>query len=345
MSRGARALVWFWAALLSGAAVGAVYLESLGPPPVHEAAAPPAMPPAALAEAPPQASAQAPPTSPVGPGAAGAEAAAGQAAAVPPGPAAPTPPPPAPMPPPVAALAGRVAPPPPGTPRLAVLIHTLGQSQAATEAALVLPAPLGLAFSPYDDRSTELAARAQTRGHQVLVSLPLEPATFPLNNPGDRALMVQLPPEENLRRLTWALSRVPGAAGVTNALGLIRGERFLNSAEGARTLAEALRRQGLYFVEARPGEPPIPGVGAVSVDVLLDEQPGAAAFDARLAELERLARERGTALGLMQPTPVALERLGALLPGVTSRGVALVPPGMVLRAAPTPATAQQAAPR
>jgi hypothetical protein len=226
--------------------------------------------------------------------------------------------------------------PPPGTPRLAVLVHTLGQAVAATETAIALPAPLGLAFSPYDDRSAELAARAQLRGHQVLVSLPLEPSTFPLNNPGERALMVQMTPEENQRRLAWALARVPGASGVTNALASIRGERFLASAEGTRVLADGLRGRGLFLVEARPGEPPIPGVGAVTVDVVLDDPPGAPAFDARLAELERLARERGTAIGITAPTPLALERLSLLLPGIAARGVALVPPSLVLRAAPGP---------
>jgi polysaccharide deacetylase 2 family uncharacterized protein YibQ len=334
VSRGARALVWFWVIVLGGATGGAALLEMLGAPPAATVAAPAVAP--APATATPQAAAVMPTPAPVAapPPPAPPTVEATPASAVP---AAPVPPPPAPAPPPASALAGRIAAPPAGTPRLAVLVHTLGQSVQATDAAIALPAPLGVAFSPYDDRSADLAARAQLRGHQVLVSLPLEPSTFPLNNPGDRALMVQLPPEENLRRLAWALSRVPGAAGVTNALASIRGERFLAGAEGTRTLAEGLRTRGLFFVEARPGEPPLSGVGAVTVDVILDEPPGAAAFDTKLAELERIARERGTALGMTLPTPVALERLGAQLPGIASRGVALVPPSLVLRSPPAQA--------
>lgn len=358
MSRGARALAWFWAVVLVGAAGGAAWLEMLGPPPVppaetaanaapasdtppppvaspavpRPAEAPAATPPAAVPPASvPPAAVPSPPPPPPAPTATAAEAPQ----------ATPVPPPPAPAPPPASALAGRIPPPPPGQPRLSVIIHTLGQNVRASEAAIALEPPLGLAFSPYDDRSADLAARAQLRGHQVLVSLPLEPVAFPVNNPGDRALMVQLSPEENLRRLAWALTRVPGAAGVTNALAAIRGERFLAGAEAARTLAEGLRSRGLYFVEARPGEPPIPGVGAVTVDVVLDDPPGAASFDARLAELERLARERGTALGMTMPTPVALERLAAQLPGIAARGIALVPPSLVLRGPPAQAGAMR----
>jgi len=331
MSRGARALAWFWAVVLVLAVGGAAWLEMLGPPPAPvQTAALPEPAPAAPASPP----AAAPPPAPAAPA-----PVAETTAPEPPPQAAPSPPPPAPAPPPASALAGRIVPPPPGTPRLAVMIHTLGQSIQATEAAIALPPPLGLAFSPYDDRSADLAARAQLRGHQVLVSLPLEPATFPLNNPGDRALMVQLNPEENMRRLAWALSRVPGAAGITNALASIRGERFLAGAEASRTLAEGLRTRALFFVEARPGEPPIPGVGAVTVDVVLDDPPGAAAFDTKLAELERLSRERGTALGMTMPTPVALERLAAQLPGLAARGIALVPPSLVLRGPPAQAGA------
>ena len=340
MSRGARLLAWFWTAVIAVGAGGAAWLQSLGPlpeppPPPQVAAEPPAPPPTPVP--PPAAPPAAPPTptpaatAVVSPPAEAPAPAAATAQAAPPA---------APMPPPASALAGRIAPPPPGTPRLSILIHTLGQSAQATEMAIALPAPMGLAFSPLDDRSAELAARAQLRGHQVLVSLPLEPATFPLNNPGERALMVQLPPEENLRRLAWALSRVPGAAGVTNALASIRGERFLAGAEAARTLAEGLRARALFFVEAHPGEAPIPGVAAVTVDVVLDDPPGAAAFDSRLAELERMARERGSALGLSAPTPVALERLAAQLPGLAQRGIALVPPSLVLRS-PGPQAVRQ----
>lgn len=334
MSRGARLLVWFWAMVLAGAGGGAAVLEILGPP-----AGPPA---AVTAEAAPP-----PPSGPATPVQAATAAPSPPPGSTPPAlpaqePPAPEPPmqaaatpPPAPVPPPASALvAGRLPPPPPGTPRLSVLIHTLGQSAAASEAAIALPAPLGLAFSPYDDRSAEFAARAQLAGHQVLVSLPLEPAIFPLNDAGERALMVQLSPEDNLGRLAWALARVPGAAGVTNALATIRGERFLAGAEGSRVLAEGLRARGLFFVEARPGEPPIPGVGGATVDVVLDDPPGAAAFDARLAELERLARERGMALGLTGAVPVVLDRLAAQLPGLAARGIALVPPSLVLTSRP-----------
>lgn len=307
-SPGGRALLVFWVFLLALSAVVVIWLESLGPLPAPEVA--PQPPPAAVAPDPPPAPTPAPPP----PSLPTVE------------PALPTAPPP-----PSLALATPREP-PPGRPRLSVLIHTLGQAEAATEAAIRLPTPLGLAFSPYDDRSSEAAVRARTRGHQVLVSLPMEPAMFPVNNPGDRALMVALAPAENATRLAWALVQVPGAAGVTNAMAAIRGERLLAAGEQARSLAEILRGRGLFFVEARPGERSIQGVAGVTVDVLLDDTPGA--LDARLAELERLARERGAALGLTAPTPVVLEKLAAWLPALESRGVALVPPSLVLRGPP-----------
>lgn len=324
-SRGGRALLAFWMVLLALSAVVVIWLESLGPLPPPEASP---LPAAAVAADPPPTPTPTPTSTPA-PAPPPAPPAPPQAAIPPSAPPATAEPalPSAPPPPPLALAAPRE--PPPGRPRLAVLIHTLGQADAATEAAIRLPTPLGLAFSPYDDRSSAAAARARTRGHQVLVSLPMEPAMFPVNNPGDRALMVALAPAENATRLAWALVQVPGAAGVTNAMAAIRGERLLAAGEQARALAEILRGRGLFFVEARPGERSIPGVAGVTVDVLLDDAPGA--LDARLAELERLARERGAALGLTAPTPVVLEKLASWLPGLEGRGVALVPPSLVLR--------------
>jgi polysaccharide deacetylase 2 family uncharacterized protein YibQ len=61
------------------------------------------------------------------------------------------------------------------------------------------------------------------------------------------------------------------------------------------------------------------------VDVLIDERPMRAEIDQRLAELERIARERGAALGLSGASPLAVERLAAWAAGVEARGFALAP--------------------
>jgi hypothetical protein len=212
-------------------------------------------------------------------------------------------------------------------PRIGILVAGLGISESATEQVIQrLPGAVTLAFSPYGLRLAEFAAQARADGHEVLVGIPMEPVGFPLNDPGPYALLTSLPWGENNQRLTWILSRFPGYVGATNVLGpTLRGERFSASPESMRPFLEVLSARGLMFVEARPGEAPPQGLPARGVDVLIDERPLRAEIDQRLADLERIARERGAALGLSGASPLAIDRLGAWAAGVEARGFALAP--------------------
>ena len=55
--------------------------------------------------------------------------------------------------------------------------------------------------------------------------------------PGPMALMTTLPPEENVRRLEWALDRVPGYSGVNNH----EGSRFTADADALAPVMDQLK--------------------------------------------------------------------------------------------------------
>ena len=73
------------------------------------------------------------------------------------------------------------------------------------------------------------------------------------------------------------------------------------------------------------------GVPHLVRDVFLDNDPSAAAIEAQLAELERIARERGYAIGIGHPYPSTLEVLNRWLPGLAARGIVAVPVSTILR--------------
>ena len=86
--------------------------------------------------------------------------------------------------------------------------------------------------------------RAQ-RGHEVLLEVPMEPFDFPDSDPGPHTLRAGQDEEANIQRLTWALSRFTGYAGVTNLLG----QRFLSDSEALSPALTYLTRRGLYFFD------------------------------------------------------------------------------------------------
>jgi hypothetical protein len=68
------------------------------------------------------------------------------------------------------------------------------------------------------------------------------------------------------------------------------------------------------------------------VDLVVDEPATRGEIDRRLAELERIARERGTALGLAADvSPVLVDRVAAWAAGLEERGLVMAPVTALIR--------------
>jgi polysaccharide deacetylase 2 family uncharacterized protein YibQ len=216
---------------------------------------------------------------------------------------------------------------PAGTPRIAIVLTGMGLSAPATRTAIDrLPAGVTLAFVPYPADVETWLAKARAAGHETLLSMPLEPAAFPADDPGPRALLTSLPSDENLDRLAWTLGRGTGYVGVTVGTQ----SRFASAPEALRPVARALAERGLMLLdEGSAGEAAVlahsEGGPAATADGWIDAAATPAAIDASLAGLEAKARAEGSAIGLAAPYPVTFERLAAWIASLEGKGLALAP--------------------
>lgn len=214
-----------------------------------------------------------------------------------------------------------------GRPRVALMLTGIGMLASEDEVAVrSTPAAVSLAFSPYAYHPDPLLQQARALGHEVLMSAPMEPVGFPLNNPGAHALLTGDAPALNLQQLEWSLTRFAGYVGVTSAMGNLRGERFADNPTLMQPVLAELAQRGLLYIDAHPGAPhPASAVGR-AVDVVIDEPAVRTEIDAKLARLETLARARGSAIGLAgPPRPVTVARINAWAEGLAARGFVLVP--------------------
>jgi polysaccharide deacetylase 2 family uncharacterized protein YibQ len=221
-------------------------------------------------------------------------------------------------------------------PRVGIIVADLGISNAQTEDAIRrLPPSVTFAISPYAPRAAQVAERLRAKGAETLIGLPLEPAGYPLNDPGNRALLTGRSAPENMANLEWVLSRFPGYVGAIGVVGGMRGERFAAMEQSYLALQESLRNRGLLFVDARPGVAGPARAWGRSVDVILDEPATRTEIERRLGELEAIAKARGSALGLAHAaTPVVVDRLVAWATGLERRGVVLAPISVLIRRPP-----------
>ncbi len=215
-------------------------------------------------------------------------------------------------------------------PRVAIVLSGLGLSAAATEAAIKqLPPEITLSFSPYARLLNQWIALARANGHEVMLDLPMEPLTFPEDDPGPHALLTVLDEEQNRKRLDWLLRRGSSYVGVS----VVMGSRFTASAEHMQPILESLKERGLLLLDNRSSEdsvaPALAGqleLPLVVNDRALDSaQASRVAINARLSEIERLARENGAAVAMAQPYPVTIERLRDWSAELATRGFVLAP--------------------
>ena len=223
-----------------------------------------------------------------------------------------------------------------GRPRIGLILAGIGMNEAESAQAIAsLPAELTLAVSPYATPNPALLEQARRKGHELLLAIPMEPMGFPLNDPGERALLTSATPEQNKRNLEWALGRFAGYAGTTAALGgQLNGERFPMLAEQMRPVLSTLAARGLFYVGARitarpetpGGQPAFPYAWNRSIDLILDNPADAASLEAKLTALEGIARDKGSAIGLVgMASPIVLDRLAAWTNGLGGRGFVLAP--------------------
>lgn len=213
--------------------------------------------------------------------------------------------------------------------RIALVMGSLGISANATQDAIQrLPPNISLAFAPYGADLERQVARAREDGHEVLLQAPMEPFDYPDNDPGPHTLVASLPTDQNMDRLYWLLTRFPGYVGIINFMG---GRFTANDAVLAPVMKELAQRGLLYVDDGSSGRSLAPqvaassGVSAARADVVIDAVQRGSEIDAALARLEKIAREKGTAVGYGAALPVTIERLSRWAKAAESRGITLVP--------------------
>lgn len=215
---------------------------------------------------------------------------------------------------------------------IAIVIDDLGIDPARAARAMSLPGPLTLSFLSYAPDLAEQGRQGRAAGHEILLHLPMEPEGR--DNPGPGALLVRMPADDIRARTANALDRLPNAVGLNNHMG----SRFTRDPAALAPVLQEIAARGLLFVDSRTtgnsaGSAVAQSLGVAHAvrDVFLDNEIEAGAVRKQLAELERVATRRGTAVAIGHPHDATLEALAAWIPTMNSRGLQLVPVSAVVR--------------
>jgi uncharacterized protein len=225
------------------------------------------------------------------------------------------------------------APPIGDRPLVAIVLDDLGLDRARTVASIRLPGPVTMSFMTYAPDLAEQTEAAHRAGHELLVHVPME-AVDRREDPGPHALYTSLSREEILDRLRWGLDRFDGYVGINNHMG----SKFTADRSAMSPVIEELRARGLVFLDSRTtarsvgfGLAAADGVPHAARDVFLDDDLAPAAISRQLAEVEEVARRRGSAIAIGHAHDTTLAALRVWLPSLAGKGLVLVPVSAVVR--------------
>lgn len=214
-------------------------------------------------------------------------------------------------------------------PRVAIVIGDMGMSGVTTGNALArLPAEVTFGFVPHAERLESWVERAREGGHEVMLVVPMEPIDYPRSDPGTNALLTRLTPDRNVGRLEWAMGRFLGYVGVTT----VNGGKFVGNPDALKPILDVIAARGLLYLDPglsrRPPGPPMAkvlNVPRAMVDGFIDRDLSRGAIDEQLAELVKLAKENGAAVGVGLPYPTTIERVDMWARTLQDHGVVLAP--------------------
>lgn len=196
---------------------------------------------------------------------------------------------------------------------IAVIIDDIGYDLRLVEELVRIGAPLAFAILPHTPHAVEAARLLHGAGKEILLHMPMEPRSYPAENPGAGALFVHMNDQEIRRRIEAGIAAVPYISGVNNHMG----SRFMEDEARLFVVMQELAKRGLFFVDTRTtpdsrgrAAAARAGVRFLQRAVFIDHPPGYATALANLTRPPRQALEkRRPSLLIGHPVPETLRAL------------------------------------
>ncbi len=218
-------------------------------------------------------------------------------------------------------------------PKVAVVVTDLGFSSQITYAAIQMPGPTSLAFTPYIKDIESWVANARASNHEVFLMMPMEPPDYPVNDPGPLAIFEDKPDDENTQTILKVLGKVTGYVGIIPSMG----ESLIAKTAPMELLMNNLRRRGLAYIDTKVNlstqAPRIAqklGVPWTQADYYIQRPIDPDELNLKFDDFERIAKERGSLLILIKPYPILLNQINAWLRTLDGKDIIVHPASSVI---------------
>lgn len=211
--------------------------------------------------------------------------------------------------------------------RAAVIIDDFGGTDnEISRGFLNMNQPVTIAVLPHLKASKKIANQAHANGLEVLLHLPMEPHNSQID-PGNKAVFVNLTPDEIQNRVREALEGVPHIKGVNNHMG----SKATENESVMEAVLPQIKEKGLFWLDSRTSLNSVAfdvakkvGVKTAQSGMFLDNEPEVEKIRIKLERLYKLATTEGHVLAIGHCRPLTLQVLRQALPKLEKRGITFV---------------------
>jgi len=207
---------------------------------------------------------------------------------------------------------------------LAIVVGDLGYDPVRDAEWLDFPAKITMAVLPFGPSSRNVASSAQSRGHSVILHVPMEPRSSSADGTEPFLLRVGMERQEIAERLARMDQEVPQAVGAMNHMG----SAFTTDPDSMDAFTETLKKMGYFFVDSATASDTLglsaagkAGVSAVLRDVFFDDDPAPDAMRRQWGRAVSLAKKNGWAVLVCHSRRETLNTLIGLLPSLRKDGI------------------------
>ena len=209
---------------------------------------------------------------------------------------------------------------------ISIVLDDMGLNRKRSNEGIGLGGPLTLSFLSYAPNLIEQTTIASSKGHELMLHLPMEPLGD--EDPGPGALLVDMKNMHLKQMLNLALEKFPNFIGVNNHMG----SHFTSNSKSMQFLLRNLKERGYLFLDSvttsgsvalkmgKRLEAPV-----VARDIFLDDVDDEKEVKLRLAQTELIAKKTGTAIAIGHPRKATLRVLKDWMHGLEQKKIQLVP--------------------
>jgi len=212
-------------------------------------------------------------------------------------------------------------------PKFVLIVDDMGRDKESLDELSKLNLPLTISILPFQKYSREAANYAKKNGWEVMLHMPMEPLNVRENDPGEAALLADMPEDKMRATISELFQSLPYLKGFNNHMG----SRLTAMRDKMEIVMSEAKKNNIFFIDSMTTEKSVAfevamnlGVPAAARTLFLDNVQNEELIAEKLKNAIEIVEKKGFAIALCHAYPETIRVLSRYSSIVGNRDTHLV---------------------